>query len=89
MTVKSEQKLDEAVGRADEILRAAERNARDFITFADGLEEAGMVVYAQRGRVVATDLLRYTSELRAERSARVSIQKERDRFRELATRQAV
>ena len=49
--------------------------------FADGVEEAGLRVYAQRARVVADDLLRIAADLRAERSARLSIQQERDRLR--------
>jgi len=64
-------------------LDRAEQGAREFIVFCDGLEEAGQRVYAQRGRVVADDLLRIAGELRAERSARVAIQAERDRLREI------
>ena len=72
--------LREAVKRADLELVQVERRARDLIVFADGAEEAGLVMYAQRARVVARDVLRVAGELRAERSARGSIQAERDRL---------
>jgi hypothetical protein len=61
-------------------LDRAEQNARELIIFADGVEEAGHRVYAQRARVVADDLLRVAGELRAEGSARQAIQAERDRI---------
>jgi hypothetical protein len=63
------------------LLGDTEQRARDLIVFADGVEEAGLRVYAQRARVVADDLLRIAADLRAERSARLSIQQERDRLR--------
>ncbi len=81
-------KLAEAVERAEQRLARAESDARDLIVFADGAEEAGLVMYAQRGRVIARDLLRIAGELRAERSVRGSIQAERDRLRELLSRYA-
>ena len=81
-------KLREAIERADERLKRMEQDARDLIAFADGLEEGGFRDYAQRSRVVARDLLTCASELRAERSARVAIQKQRDAFERLATKYA-
>jgi hypothetical protein len=77
------EKLSDAIERADAQLVRAEQGARDFVVFCDGVEEAGHRVYAQRGRVVADDLLRTAADLRAERSARQSLQEERDRLREM------
>lgn len=57
--------------------------ARDFVSFCDGCEEGGLVDYARRGRVVADELRRALDALDAERSHRVSVQDERDRWREL------
>lgn len=54
-------------------LQAGQR-ARDLIVFADGLEEAGLITYAQRARMVARDALELLDELAGERSARRSIQ---------------
>jgi hypothetical protein len=56
------------------VLAQAEQRARDLIVFADGVGECGFRIYAQRARAVADDLLRVAGDLRAERSARVSIQ---------------
>jgi hypothetical protein len=53
--------------------------ARELIVFADGAEEAGMISYARRARVVARDLIRLAGELETERSARQKIQADRDR----------
>lgn len=78
----SENKLEAAIARVDSQLIEAEQRARDLISFADGCEEAGLTVYAQRARVVAGDLLQVAEDLRAERSVRVSIQAERDRLYE-------
>jgi hypothetical protein len=62
----------------------AETNARELILFADGVEEAGLRVYAQRARVVADDLLKIArTNCDPERSVRQSIQKERDRLRDI------
>jgi len=84
----TDEKLDQAINRADKRLRRAERDARDLIVFADGLEEGGLRVYAQRARSVARDLLQCAGELRAERSARVAIQKQRNAFERLAAKYA-
>ena len=81
-------KLRGAIERADRELDQVEQRARALIVFADGVEEAGLVVYAQRARVVARDLLRVTAELRAERWARGGIQAERDRLRKMLGRSA-
>jgi isopentenyl diphosphate isomerase/L-lactate dehydrogenase-like FMN-dependent dehydrogenase len=78
---KDNQKLREAVEAAGGVLAQAEQRARDLIVFADGVEEAGFRMYAQRARAVADDLLRVAGDLRAERSVRVAIQTERDRLR--------
>jgi hypothetical protein len=77
-------KLHEALERADHGLVQAEQRARELILFADGLEEGGLVAYAQRARVVARDLLQVAGELRAERSVRGSIQEQRNAFERLA-----
>jgi len=50
-----------------------------FTLFCDGVEDAGMTRYAQIGRTVADELHRCADELAAERSARVTIQADRDR----------
>jgi hypothetical protein len=50
------------------------QDAKEFILFCDGIEEAGYAVYASRGRVVARELLATLDMLAAERSARVAIQ---------------
>jgi hypothetical protein len=71
-------RLRDALDRAERELVQAEQRARELIVFCDGLEEAGQLVYAQRGRVVADDLLRISEQLRRERSARASIQIARD-----------
>jgi hypothetical protein len=69
-------------------LAAYEQDGRDLIVFADGVEEAGHRVYAQRARSVADHLLRVVDELQAERSARRSIQKQCDAFKRLAAKYA-
>jgi hypothetical protein len=78
-------KLREAVQSADDRLDLVEQSARDLIAFADGLEEGGLRVYAQRSRAVARNLLQCAADLRAERSARAAIQAERDRIRAMLT----
>jgi hypothetical protein len=57
----------------------AVRRARELLTFADGVEEAGLVRFAQKSRVVARDALDLAEQLSAERSARVAMQAARDR----------
>ena len=57
--------------------------ARDFITFCDGLEEAGLVDYARRGRTIARELSEALDALAVERSARRAIQGQRDRLQEI------
>ena len=54
--------------------------ANELIVFADGAEEAGLVTYAQRARVVARETLWLVDALEAERSARRAIQEARDRL---------
>ncbi len=81
-------KLREALERVDRELGQIEQRARDMIVFADGVEEGGLVVYAQRARVIARDLLRVAAELRAERWARGGIQAERDRLRKMLSHSA-
>lgn len=61
----------------------AGQRARDLILFADGLEEAGMVTYAQRARMVAHDTLDALQELAAERSARRAVQARAERLEQL------
>jgi hypothetical protein len=61
----------------------AEQRARDFIVFCDAAEQFRFIDYARRGRTIARDLLDTLEELAVERSARVAIQAERNRFREL------
>lgn len=61
-------------------LNRAERNARDFIIFADGMEEAGMVRFAQRSRIIARETLELVAELRILRGALHKAREERDRL---------
>ncbi len=65
-----------------------EQRARDLIIFCDGLEHAGFADFSQRARTVARDLLKAAHDLRAEQSARVSIQAERDRLRDMLSARA-
>ena len=81
-------KLREAIERAELELDLVEQRATEMIVFADGLEEAGLVVYAQRARCVCRDILTIAGDLRAERSARVAIQKQRDAFARMAMKYA-
>jgi hypothetical protein len=60
-------------------LDAAANQARDLITFADGLEDVGLIDTARRSRVVARDLLEIVDQLRDERSARQAAQKSYER----------
>jgi hypothetical protein len=75
--------LDATMERADRSLELAEQAARELIAFADGAEEAGLVSYAQKSRAVARDLLSIAGELRAERSARIAIQKNCELLRDM------
>lgn len=59
--------------------------AAELIVFADGAEEAGLIVYAQRARVVARETLWLVDSLAAERSARVAMQEARDRLLQMVT----
>ena len=86
--MSSDDRLRDAIERAAQGLERIRQDARDLIVFADGVEDAGQRAYAQRARVVARDLLRIADDLRAERSARASIQAERDRLRSLLSRHA-
>jgi hypothetical protein len=52
----------------------ARREAEELIVFCDGIEEGGFADYAQRGRVVARELIAALADLAAERSARVALQ---------------
>ncbi len=53
--------------------------AERFIVFCDGLEEAGLISYAHRGRVVARDLLDLMLAYEAEHDARVAMQRNYER----------
>jgi len=66
-----------------DLLTDAEQRARDLITFADGVEAAGMTTYAQRARVVAHDTLKLAEQLRGERRLRIAMQNQRDEARRL------
>ena len=72
---------------AERELHQIEQRARDLITFADGLEEAGLRTYAQRARATARDVLELGRQLRHERGARETIQAHRDRLDALLTGQ--
>ena len=56
------------------------QEAEELIVFADGLEEAGQSVLAARCRIVGRELIWAIQSLEAERSARVAIQRARDRL---------
>ena len=64
----------------------AVQDARDFILFCDGLEEAGLVDYARRGRNVARELEWAVPALLDERRLRVVMQQSRDEAREVLRR---
>jgi hypothetical protein len=53
--------------------------AAELIVFADGAEEAGLISYAQRARVVARETIWLAETVERERSARRAIQAARDR----------
>lgn len=57
-------------------------SAREFIIFCDGLEQGGMVAYAQRGRNIARELLATLAALSATTGALVAVTEDRDRFRD-------
>jgi hypothetical protein len=57
--------------------------ARELVVFCDGAEEAGLVGYARRARVVARDVLELVVALEGERSARVAMQEARDQLQEI------
>jgi hypothetical protein len=65
-----------------------ERDARELIAFADGLDECGFNEIGRRSRVVARDALRLAEELKAERSTRQAIQEDRDRCLQLLANHA-
>jgi hypothetical protein len=67
-------------------LDAIVARARDLLTFADGLEEAGLPEIARRSRMVARDVLELAEELTAERSARRSSQENYERARDVIAR---
>ncbi len=48
--------------------------ASGYMVFCDGLEAAGQVDHARRGRVIAGHLIETLDALDAERSARVALQ---------------
>jgi hypothetical protein len=62
--------------------------AAELIVFADGAEEAGLVAYAQRARVVARETIWLVDALEGERSARRAIQEARDRCVQILANQA-
>jgi hypothetical protein len=72
----------------DRDVDVAEQRAREFVLFCDGMEEAGFETFARRGRVVCDDVSRLADELRTERSARVSIQEQRDQAVKLLANRA-
>lgn len=51
----------------DDDLSTIRDDAQRFTDFCDGLEEAGMVAYAQRGRTLAAATVRLAQELAATR----------------------
>jgi hypothetical protein len=57
--------------------------ARDLITFADGIQTAGLTDYAQRARAVAHDVLELHEQLQAERSTRTALQQRCDAQQQL------
>jgi hypothetical protein len=59
--------------------------AAELIVFADGAEEAGLVTYARRARVVARETLWLVDALEAERSVRRAVQEARDRLLGMVT----
>ena len=73
---------------ADERLEAMRERAHDLIVASDALEEAGLVRFARRSRVVARDLLTAVGEVRTERVARVAVQADRDRAVDLLAARA-
>ena len=66
----------------------ARDRAQELLVFADGFDDAGHLGLATRSRVVARDMLRLIDDLEAERSARQSVQAQRDRAIELLARRA-
>jgi hypothetical protein len=56
----------------------AAAQARDLLTFAEALEDAGMTEAARRSRLVAQDCLWLVGLLADERSARAAMQAARD-----------
>lgn len=57
-------------------------NPDEFITFCDGLEAAGMVEYAQRGRAVARELAAARQDLASTVAALDAMRADRDRWRD-------
>ena len=57
--------------------------AQELILFADGAEEAGLTVYAQRARAVARETIWLADELEQERSLRQALQRRCDTQQEL------
>lgn len=53
--------------------------AAELIVFADGAEEAGLIVYAQRARVVARETLWLVGALEGERSFNRALKAKTDR----------
>ena len=77
----------------DRELETIEKEARELLAFADGVEASsdvasspierdqdGRVVYARLARRTARETIRLVAALRTERSARTAIQAERDRL---------
>jgi hypothetical protein len=60
-----------------------------FVAFCDGVEEAGLVEYARRGRSIAHDLERALRELADERSARRALHEARDTLLDLLVARGV
>lgn len=57
---------------------AGRDRAQALLVFCDGVEDAGHPELARRSRVVARDVLRLADELDRERSARRTVQAQRD-----------
>ncbi len=59
-------------------LDRVEQRARELALVAEGVMDAGFESLGRRSRVAADDLLPVLDELRAERSARCTLQEQRD-----------
>lgn len=69
-------------------LDACGERSRELVTFADGLDDAGMHDSARRLRLASYDVAELISWLRAERSARVAMQAKYQRCLDVLTLRA-